>query len=36
MASGIEIPEDVKPVEAVSLIMTWINEVLYASIEEPL
>jgi hypothetical protein len=35
MASGIEIPPDITPVELASLVTTWINEVLYASIEEP-
>jgi len=35
MASEVEIPEDMKPIETASLIVTWINEVLYASIEEP-
>jgi hypothetical protein len=35
MASGIEIPQDITPIELASLITTWINEVLYASIEEP-
>lgn len=35
MASGVEIPADVSRIEMASLIGSWINEVLYASIEEP-
>lgn len=35
MASGIEIPRDMSNIEVASLIASWINEVLYASIEEP-
>jgi len=35
MGSGVEIPEDVNAIELASLITTWVNEVLYASIEEP-
>jgi len=35
MASEAEIPPDVSRIEMASLIASWINEVLYASIEEP-
>lgn len=35
MASGVEIPPDMSNIELASLIASWINEVLYASIEEP-
>ena len=35
MASGVEIPANVSRTEMASLIGSWINEVLYASIEEP-
>lgn len=34
MASGVEIPEDLSNIEVASLIASWLNEVLYASIEE--
>ena len=34
MASGVEIPSDISNIEVASLIGSWINEVLYASIEE--
>lgn len=35
MASGVEVPPGMKDIELASLITTWVNEVLYASIEEP-
>ena len=35
MAAGIEIPADLNDIEVASLIASWVNEVLYASIEEP-
>lgn len=34
MALGVNIPEDLSSIEVASLIASWINEVLYASIEE--
>ncbi len=34
MASGVEIPQDLSNIEVVSLMTSWLNEVLYASIEE--
>jgi hypothetical protein len=34
MASGVEVPPDVGNIEMASLIGSWINEVIYASIEE--
>ena len=34
MASGVEIPQDLSNIEVASLIASWINEVLYCSIEE--
>jgi hypothetical protein len=35
MASGVEIPADMSDANAASIVLSWINEVLYASIEEP-
>lgn len=35
MAAGVEIPADLNDIEVASLIASWVNEVLYASIEEP-
>ena len=35
MASGVEISRDMSNIEVASLIASWINEVLYASVEEP-
>ncbi|MBM3141833.1 MAG: hypothetical protein FJ005_02125 [Chloroflexi bacterium] len=34
MASGVEIPAHLSDIEVASLMTSWINEVLYASIEE--
>jgi len=34
MASGVRIPKDMSRIEVASLIGSWINEVLYCSIEE--
>ena len=34
MASGVEIPQDLSDIEVASLMASWLNEVLYASIEE--
>jgi hypothetical protein len=34
MASGVKIPEDLSNIEVASLMTSWLNEVLYASIEE--
>ena len=35
MLAGVELPTDLAPVEAASLFASWINEVVYASIEQP-
>ncbi|HZS16109.1 MAG TPA: hypothetical protein VFC09_16085 [Candidatus Dormibacteraeota bacterium] len=35
MIEGVELPPDLSPVEAASLFASWINEVVYASIEKP-
>lgn len=35
MAEGVEIPDDLNDEEIASLFASWINEVLYASIEKP-
>jgi hypothetical protein len=35
MLEGVEVPEDMPPAEAASLMASWINEVAYASIEKP-
>lgn len=35
MIAGVSLPEDLSPVEAASLFASWINEVVYASIEKP-
>ena len=35
MVAGVALPEDMAPVEAASLFASWINEVVYASIEKP-
>jgi hypothetical protein len=34
MASGVEIPQDLSNIEVASLMASWLNEVLYASIED--
>ena len=34
MASGVDVPPDVSNIEMASLIASWINEVMYASVEE--
>ncbi|MDP7469710.1 MAG: hypothetical protein QGI79_02710, partial [Dehalococcoidia bacterium] len=36
MLQGVEFPPDMTDVERASAFFTWINEVLYASVEEPL
>ena len=35
MLRGVEFPPDMTPVEKASTFITWVNEVLYASVEEP-
>ena len=35
MSAGVEIPPDLSPTETASLFASWINEVIYASIEKP-
>jgi hypothetical protein len=35
MIAGVELPADLSRVEAASLFASWINEVVYASIEQP-
>jgi hypothetical protein len=32
---GVDVPEGVSPIEAISRFATWVNEQLYASIEKP-
>lgn len=32
---GVQVPDDVSPIEAISRFATWVNEQLYASIEKP-
>ena len=35
MIEGVSLPPDLSPAEAASLFASWINEVVYASIEDP-
>jgi hypothetical protein len=35
MLQGVQFPPDMTPVERASTFITWINEVIYASVEEP-
>jgi hypothetical protein len=35
MTEGVELPDDAEPAEIASLMASWINEVCYASIENP-
>jgi hypothetical protein len=32
---GVDVPDEVSPIEAISRFATWVNEQLYASIEKP-
>jgi hypothetical protein len=32
---GVEVPDDISPIEAISRFATWVNEQLYASIDKP-